>query len=84
MKRRVFGYEKIVLNNTKFGERYMLKVETASADETQRVGSIEVMCKACIVCILLKYCIRIVFFCLKNAYFTPTIFIVFYFLYGLN
>ncbi|XP_025412476.1 protein NDNF-like isoform X2 [Sipha flava] len=43
VKKRVFGYEKIVLDNTKYGERYVLKVETVSLDETQRVKSIEVM-----------------------------------------
>lgn len=42
VKKRVFGYEKIVLNNTKFGERYVLKVETVTIDETQHVSSIEV------------------------------------------
>jgi hypothetical protein len=42
VKKRVFGYEKIVLDNTKYGERYVLKVETVSLDETQRVKSIEV------------------------------------------
>lgn len=42
VKKRVFGYEKIILNNTKHGERYVLKIETVSVDETQRVGSVEV------------------------------------------
>lgn len=42
VKKRVFGYEQIILNNTKYGERYVLVVETVSNDETQRVGSIEV------------------------------------------
>lgn len=45
VKKRVFGYEKIILNNTIFGERYVMKVETVSIDETQRVRSIEVSTK---------------------------------------
>jgi len=45
LKKRVFGYEKLILNNTKYGERYVLKVETASVDETQRVRSVEVRVK---------------------------------------
>lgn len=45
LEKRVIGYEKLVLNNIKKGERYVLKVETVSADETQRVGSIEVSAK---------------------------------------
>ncbi|XP_050425040.1 protein NDNF [Adelges cooleyi] len=43
LKKRVFGYEKLILNNIKRGERYVLKVETVSVDETQRVRTIEVM-----------------------------------------
>lgn len=42
LKKRVFGYEKLILNDTKYGERYVLKVETASVDETHRVRSVEV------------------------------------------
>lgn len=42
VRKRVFGYEKIVVDDVGFGERYLLKVETVSADETQRVGSVEV------------------------------------------
>lgn len=45
VKKRVFGYEKLVLNNTKRGERYVLKVETASVDETQLVKTVEVSVK---------------------------------------
>ncbi|VVC33726.1 Fibronectin type III,Immunoglobulin-like fold,Protein of unknown function DUF2369 [Cinara cedri] len=43
LTKRIFGYDKLVLNNTNRGERYVLKVETVSVDETQRVRSIEVM-----------------------------------------
>ncbi|KAF0767360.1 protein NDNF [Aphis craccivora] len=43
ISKRVFGYEKFILNNTKSGERYVLKVESVSVDETQRIRSIEVM-----------------------------------------
>jgi hypothetical protein len=42
INKRVFGYEKFILNNTKIGERYVLKVESVSVDETQRIRSIEV------------------------------------------
>jgi len=42
INKRVFGYEKFILNNTKSGERYVLKVESVSVDETQRIRSIEV------------------------------------------
>ncbi|XP_015379076.1 PREDICTED: uncharacterized protein LOC107173166, partial [Diuraphis noxia] len=43
ISKRVFGYEKFIINNTKSGERYVLKVESVSVDETQRIRSIEVM-----------------------------------------
>jgi len=42
ISKRVFGYEKFVINNIKIGERYVLKVESVSVDETQRIRSIEV------------------------------------------
>lgn len=42
ISKRVFGYEKFILNSTKSGERYVLKVESVSVDETQRIRSIEV------------------------------------------
>lgn len=45
LNKRIFGYDKLVLNNTKRGERYVLKVETVSSDETQRVRTIEVCLK---------------------------------------
>lgn len=45
LNKRIFGYDKLVLNNTKRGERYVLKVETVSLDETQRVRTIEVCLK---------------------------------------
>ncbi|XP_022176309.1 protein NDNF-like [Myzus persicae] len=43
ISKRVFGYEKFIINNTMSGERYVLKVESVSVDETQRIRSIEVM-----------------------------------------
>lgn len=42
ISKRVIGYEKFIINNTKRGERYVLKVESVSVDETQRIRSIEV------------------------------------------
>ncbi|XP_050548742.1 protein NDNF-like [Daktulosphaira vitifoliae] len=43
LKKRVFGYEKIILNGTQQGERYVLKVKTVSVDETQLVKTVEVL-----------------------------------------